>query len=45
MKYYLNSQLIAVGVVDIMPEGLSLVHFFYDPSFKKLSMGFIGNIK
>ena len=33
----------AVGVVDILPEGLSLVHFFYDPSYKKLRPGFIGS--
>jgi arginyl-tRNA--protein-N-Asp/Glu arginylyltransferase len=31
MKYYLDDKLFAVGVVDILPEGLSLVHFFYDP--------------
>ena len=37
--------MIAVGVADILPEGLSLVHCFYDPDFKKLRPGFIGSQK
>jgi len=34
MKYYLDDKLIAVGVVDIVNDGLSSVYFFYDPEFK-----------
>ena len=34
-----------VAVVDILPEGLSLVHFFYDPELKKLTLGYVGSIK
>ena len=45
MKYFVDNQLIAVGVVDILPEGLSQVHFFYDPSYKKLRLGVIGSLK
>ena len=32
-QYRLNGLLIAVGVVDILPEGLSSVYLYYDPSF------------
>jgi arginine-tRNA-protein transferase len=45
MKYFVDSQLIAVGVVDILPEGLSQVLFFYDPSYKKLRLGVIGQLQ
>lgn len=31
MKYYLDKKLIAIGVVDILPTGLSSVYFFYEP--------------
>ena len=44
MKYYLNNKLIAVGVVDILPEVLSSVYFFYDPDYKKYSIGNFGSL-
>ncbi len=34
MKYYLDKKLIAVGVVDILPHGLSSVYFYYAPEYK-----------
>lgn len=37
--------MIAVGVIDIVPEGMSSVYFFYDPDYKKYSLGVLGSIK
>ena len=38
MKYYLNgesgSELIAIGVVDILPRGLESAYFFYSPDLR-----------
>ncbi|CAD8065209.1 unnamed protein product [Paramecium primaurelia] len=42
MKYYLENQLIAVGVVDLLPQSVSSVYFFYDPDYKKYSLGVYG---
>jgi len=42
MKYYLANELIAVGVVDILPMSLSSVYFFYEPKYKKYSLGVYG---
>lgn len=40
MQYWLNGvTLIAVGVIDILPRGLSSVYLFYDPSYSFLSLG------
>jgi arginine-tRNA-protein transferase len=45
MKYYLDDTLIAVGVVDILPHGLSSVYFFYDPQYRKYSLGVYGALR
>jgi arginyl-tRNA---protein transferase len=37
--YRLSDQLIAVGVVDLLPSGLSSVYLFYDPSYRDLVLG------
>eukprot|EP00597_Dinobryon_sp_UTEXLB2267_P007434 CAMPEP_0170080602 /NCGR_PEP_ID=MMETSP0019_2-20121128/16703_1 /TAXON_ID=98059 /ORGANISM="Dinobryon sp., Strain UTEXLB2267" /LENGTH=309 /DNA_ID=CAMNT_0010294663 /DNA_START=125 /DNA_END=1051 /DNA_ORIENTATION=+ len=37
--YRLNNTLIAVGVLDILPSGVSSVYFFYDVDYKHLSLG------
>jgi arginyl-tRNA---protein transferase len=37
--YRLDRRLVAVGVVDILPSGLSSVYLFYDPDEKILSLG------
>jgi len=34
-----NGQLVAVGVIDLLPEGLSSVYVFYDPDLPTLSLG------
>ena len=41
MLYILDGKIIAVGVCDITPQALSSVYFFYDPDYKKLSLGVI----
>ncbi len=42
MNYYLGDRLIAVGVVDITPQVLSSVYFFYDPEFEDYNLGTFG---
>lgn len=37
--YRLQGELIAVGVVDLLPSGLSSVYLFYDPNKRDLSLG------
>ena len=39
MDYFLDGELIAVGLVDLLPNILSSIYFFYDPSFSKRSLG------
>mmetsp|Transcript_104226 Transcript_104226/g.204440 ORF Transcript_104226/g.204440 Transcript_104226/m.204440 type:complete len:489 (-) Transcript_104226:116-1582(-) len=39
MLYRLNGKLIAVGVVDLLPLGLSSVYVFYDNDYKHLALG------
>ncbi|VDK31142.1 unnamed protein product [Gongylonema pulchrum] len=38
-QYYLDGQLIAVGVVDILPRCLSSKYLFHDPQYKFLMLG------
>src|SRR5688572_5589475 len=39
-QYWLDgSKLIAVGVVDVLPNCLSSVYLYYDPDFSFLSLG------
>ncbi|KAG0077816.1 Arginyl-tRNA--protein transferase 1 [Podila epicladia] len=37
--YYLDNKLIAVSVIDILPECVSAVYFYYDPDYSILSLG------
>lgn len=40
MQYWMDEQrLMAVGVVDVLPSGLSSVYLFYDPDFSFLGLG------
>jgi arginyl-tRNA---protein transferase len=44
--YRLDSKLIAVGVIDLLPSGLSSVYVFYDPLYSKsLSLGKLTALK
>jgi arginine-tRNA-protein transferase len=37
--YYVESKLVGVGYVDAVPCGLSAIYFFYDPLYRRLSLG------
>jgi arginine-tRNA-protein transferase len=43
--YLLDDQLVAVGVVDVLPSCLSSVYLFYDPSFEFLNLGTVTAVK
>ncbi|KAJ6317776.1 hypothetical protein OIU76_013337 [Salix suchowensis] len=38
-QYVIDGQLVAVGVIDILPKCLSSKYFFWDPDFAYLSLG------
>jgi arginyl-tRNA--protein-N-Asp/Glu arginylyltransferase len=38
-RYWLDGRLVAVGYVDVLPDGLSAVYFFYDPDERRRSLG------
>ncbi|XP_067141052.1 arginyl-tRNA--protein transferase 1 isoform X1 [Centruroides vittatus] len=38
-QYWLDDNLIAVGVVDVLPHCVSSVYLYYDPSYSFLSLG------
>jgi len=37
--YYRGNELLAVGLVDVLPDALSSVYFYHDPSWRELSPG------
>lgn len=37
--YFLDEELIGVGVIDVLPSCLTSVYFFYDPKYKFLNLG------
>lgn len=37
--YYLDGRLVGVGYVDVLPEGLSAIYFFYDPAERDRQLG------
>ncbi|EFN77973.1 arginyl-tRNA--protein transferase 1 isoform X1 [Harpegnathos saltator] len=44
-QYWLNNELIAVGVIDILPSCVSSVYFFYDPAYGQLSLGTFSSLR
>lgn len=39
LQYYLNGKIIGCSVIDILPQGVSSVYFYYDPDFSFLRLG------
>lgn len=37
--YYIDEKLVAVDLIDVLPNGISSIYFYYDPDFDKLSLG------
>jgi leucyl-tRNA---protein transferase len=37
--YHLAGELVGVGYVDVVPDGLSMIYFFYDPAVRDRSPG------
>ncbi len=37
--YYVGERLVAVGCIDVLPEGLSAIYFFHDPAEGRRSLG------
>ncbi|XP_076647873.1 arginyltransferase 1 isoform X1 [Halictus rubicundus] len=44
-QYWLDNELIAVGVIDILPFCVSSVYFFYDPAYSFLSLGTLSSLR
>lgn len=44
-QYWLDGKLIAVGVIDILPNCVSSVYFCYDPDYSFLSMGTYASLR
>ena len=46
-EYRLNGKLIAIGVIDVIPEGIVSIYFYYDMSkeISKLSLGVYSSLK
>lgn len=43
--YYFDDKLIAIGVIDFLPSGISSVYFIYDPDYKHWSLGKLSALK
>ncbi|KAK5782422.1 arginyltransferase PWA37_005433 [Arxiozyma heterogenica] len=43
--YYFDDKLIAIGVLDFMPSGISSVYFIWDPDYKHWSLGKLSALK
>jgi len=37
--YYIKDRLVGVDLIDVLPNGISSIYFYYDPSFEKYSLG------
>ncbi|KAF1811203.1 arginine-tRNA-protein transferas-like protein 1 [Eremomyces bilateralis CBS 781.70] len=43
--YWVDGRLIALGVLDFLPQGISSVYFLYHPDFSKWSLGKVGALR
>lgn len=37
--YYFERRLVGVGYVDVLPEGMSAIYFYYEPALRERSLG------
>ena len=37
--YYINDKLVGVDLIDILPNGISSIYFYYDPDYSQNSLG------
>lgn len=44
-EHRIDNKLVAVGVLDLLPTGLSSVYFFYDPDYRDLVLGKVCALK
>ncbi|XP_070489763.1 arginyl-tRNA--protein transferase 1 isoform X2 [Chironomus tepperi] len=44
-QYYIDGELIAVGVIDILPSCVSSVYFYYNPDYSFLSLGTYASLR
>ncbi|KMQ94602.1 arginyl-trna--protein transferase 1 [Lasius niger] len=44
-QYWLDNELIAIGVIDILPSCISSVYFVYDPAYSQLSLGTFSSLR
>jgi arginine-tRNA-protein transferase len=45
MVHRIDGKVFAVGVIDLTPNVLSSVYYFYDPKYEFLSPGILGAIR
>ncbi|GME71751.1 unnamed protein product [Ambrosiozyma monospora] len=43
--YYLDGKLVAIGVLDILPESISSVYFIWDPDYASLGLGTLSALR
>jgi leucyl-tRNA---protein transferase len=43
--YYIGERLIGVGYIDVLPEGLSAIYYYWDPDEVKRSLGTFNILK
>lgn len=45
MHHRIDGKLVGVGVLDILPSGVSSVYFFYDTDYEFLKLGTVSALK
>lgn len=45
LRYYLESTLVGVGWLDVLPNSLSSVYFAFDPAYQKRRLGVFSVLK
>ena len=43
--YFIEDKLVGVDLIDILPNGISSIYFYYDPDFEKHSLGTFSMLK